>query len=199
MPKAATVANIPSPRIIRLETPHHIVRTAELSDATQRWCKWLLDPATSRLLNAKPAEMTMENLRTYIARFDRSQSHLLGIFDKQTGLIVGIRSLYVDYVRKEFQDNILIGEPEERGKFARTESTDVIMPYFFEELGMESSRCSVLAYNSRMLEVIARKGWVLERTTMKPSAAGGPPIEVRHYRLTREVWRQKMRERQLQS
>ncbi len=199
MPKAATTANPPGPRIIRLETPHHIVRTAELSDATERWCKWLLDPAACRLLNVPPTGMTMENLHTYIARFDRTTSHLLGIFDKQSGLIVGIRSLYVDYARKEFLDNILIGEPEERGKFARAESTDVISHYFFEKLGMESSRCTILGHNSRMLEIVARKGWVLERTSMKASASGGPPIELRHYRLTREVWRQKMRERQQQA
>jgi RimJ/RimL family protein N-acetyltransferase len=192
---ASATAHKPKPRIIRLETPHHIVRTVELTDATERWCKWLLDPEAGRVLNMAPTEMSMDQLRAYIARFDRSTSHLLGIFDKQSGLLVGIRSLYIDYDTKEFLDNILIGEPDERGKFARSESTDAILPYFFEELGLESSRCTILGHNAQMLDIVVRKGWVHERTDAKPSSTGGPPVEVRHYRLTRESWRQKMRER----
>ena len=186
---------LPPPRIIRLETPHHVVRTAERADATERWCKWLLDPVAARRLNARPFEFTMDQLRKYIDGFDRSTSHLLGIFDKETGLIVGIRSIYVNFHTKEFFDNILIGEVEARGKHARAESTDVILPYFFEELGLESSLCTILADNVPMLELVARKGWVHERTEMKPSAMGGGMLEIRQYRLTRDTWRQKMRER----
>jgi len=185
----------PPPRNIRLETPHHIVRTAERADATERWCKWLLDPVAARRLNARPFEFTMDQLRKYIDGFDRSTSHLLGIFEKDSGLIVGIRSIYVDYRQKEFFDNILIGEVQARGKHARAESTDVILPFFFEELDLESSRCTILTDNAHMLEIVARKGWVHERTDMKPSAAGGHMIEIRHYRLVRDTWRRKMRER----
>lgn len=193
---APAAAQTPAPRIIRLETPHHIVRTAEVSDATERWCKWLLDPEAGRVLNMQPTEMSMDQLRAYIARFDRSTSHLFGIFDKQTGLIVGIRSLYVDYATKEFLDNILIGEPDERGKYARAESTEAIVPYFFDELGLERWRITVLGHNTRMIEAALRRGMIHEHTSMKPSVAGGPPVEVRHFSMTREVWRQKMRERQ---
>ena len=185
----------PPSRTIRIETPHYIVRTVDASDATERWCKWLLDPATCRQLNMAPTEMSMDRLRAYIARFDRSTSHLLGIFEKESGLIVGIRSIYVDHGAKAFLDNILIGEVEARGKHARAESTDAIQPYFFEALGLESARCTILGHNSHMLEIVARKGWVHEHSDFKPIAGGGQMVEIRHYRLTRETWRRRMRER----
>ena len=185
----------PPPRTIRLETPNHIIRTVERDDACESWTNWLLDPLTAQRLNARPVKLGMEELRAYIDRFDRSKSHLLGIFEKDSGRLVGVRSIYIHYPAREFFDNILIGEAADRGKRARTESTDAILPFFFEELGLESSLCTILADNTHMLEIVARKGWVHERTQMKPSATGSGAVEVRQFRLTRDVWRRKMRER----
>lgn len=185
----------PAPRNIVLETPNHIIRSVERGDASESWCKWTADPVAARTLNARPTALTMDQLRTYIDRFDRSTGHLLGIFEKDTGRLVGIRSIYVDFARKEFYDNILIGEPDARGKRARTESTDAVLPYFFEEMGLESSVCSILADNAHMLALVERKGWTRERTETKPRADGSGMIDVMVFRLTRETWRRKMRER----
>ena len=187
------------PLTIHLETPNHIIRTVERTDACESWTKWLLDPVAARQLNSRPAAMSMEQLHAYIARFNRVNSHLLGIFEKETGRLVGIRSIYVNFATKEFFDNLLIGEADARGKRARAESTDAIQPYFFEELGLESALCSILAENTHMLEIVARKGWVQERSEMKPSTAGDRMIEVRLFRFTRETWRRKMRERAAQA
>ncbi len=192
------VTATPQPRLIRLETPSHIIRTVERTDACESWTKWLLDPVAARQLNSRPVEISMEQIHAYIARFNRVNAHLLGIFERETGRLVGIRSIYVNFETKEFLDNILIGEVDARGKRARTESTDAILPYFFEDLGLESSLCTILADNTHMLELVARKGWVQERSEMKASAAGGM-TEVRVFRLTRETWRRKMRERAAQA
>ncbi|MCE9522614.1 MAG: GNAT family N-acetyltransferase [Alphaproteobacteria bacterium] len=188
----------PPLRMIRLETPHHIVRTVERADATERWCNWLLDPVATRHLNAAPQAMTMDQLLDYIDRFDRKQSHLLGIFDKDSGIIVGVRAIYIDFARRAFLDNILVGEVEARGKHARAESTDVILPYFFDELDLLSSHCTIMANNQAMHDLVARKGWILKGKELKPSADGRGKVELFHYRLDRETWRQKMRERAAQ-
>jgi RimJ/RimL family protein N-acetyltransferase len=182
-------------RNVALETPSHIIRTVERTDANEDWCKWTADPVAARMLNARPRELTIDQLRAYIDSFDRSTRHLLGIFEKDTGRLIGIRSVYIDFDRKEFYDNILVGETQDRGKRARTESTDAVLPFFFEELGLESSVCSILADNAHMLEIVARKGWVHERTSPKPRADGNGTIDALTFRLTRDVWRQKTRER----
>ncbi len=185
----------PAPRTIVLETPNHVIRTMERGDVCAEWCKWTADPVAARALNAKPVEMTMEQLHAYVERFDRSTSHLLGIFEKETGRLVGIRSIYIDFAHSEFYDNILVGEPDARGKRVRTESTDAVLPYFFEEVGLKSSVCGILADNTHMLEIVARKGWVHEGTEIKPRANGPGAINVMKFRLTRDVWRAKMRDR----
>jgi hypothetical protein len=154
------------------------------------------DPTAAHQLNARPTALTIPQLEAYIDRFDGISSHLIGIFEKTAGRLVGIRSIYVDYAKKEFLDNILIGEPDARHKTARSESTDAISPIFFEELGMLASRCAILAENTHMLELVVRKGWVLEGTESKSASTGGPPRTLHHFRLSRDVWRQKRAERQ---
>lgn len=178
-----------APRRFYAETPNYIVRTIEPADANERWCKWLLDPVAQRQLNAAPVEFTMEQLHAYIARFDGVRAHLTGIFEKPSGRLVGIRSIYVDLAKKEFLFNVLIGEPDDRGKRARTESLEVVFPFFFEELGMLAARCSILADNEQMLALVISRRWTLERTELKTAANGGPPRKLHHFRLTREAWR----------
>jgi RimJ/RimL family protein N-acetyltransferase len=177
------------PRRIHVEMPNYIIRTVERADATGRWCNWLLDPAAIQQLNTKPKLLSLPELEAYIARFDGVSSHLIGIFEKTTGRIVGMRSIYVDHAKREFLDNILIGEPDARGKTARSESTEAVLPIFFEEMDLLASRCSIMADNAHMLALVARKGWALERIERKAAASGSGTRELHHFRLTRETWR----------
>lgn len=137
--------------------------------------------------------MTMAELGAYIARFDGVTRFLIGIFEKPADRLVGFRAIYVDHNKREFLDNILIGEPDARGKTARSESTEALLPVFFEEMNLLASRCSVMAENAHMLAIVARKGWAHEATQTRASADGGPPRQLHHFRLDREVWRAKRR------
>ncbi|MBP6012425.1 MAG: hypothetical protein KBA31_09375 [Alphaproteobacteria bacterium] len=191
-----TAAQIPpQPQTIRLETQNYIVRTAEPTDATEAWCRWLLDPTAVRQLNARPTAMTMEQLTAYIKRFDRVTGHLLGIFEKVSGRIVGIRSIYVDHKTREFVDNALIGEPDARERLALRESTDALQPFFFEDLDLLAARCAILTSNARMIEFILRQRWELAHVEQCAANNGGLPIELRHFRLTRDRWRERERTR----
>lgn len=186
---------LPPPRTIRLETPNYVVRTAEPADASESWCRWLLDPIAVRQLNARPTAMTMEQLTAYIKRFDRVTGHLIGIFEKTSGRIVGIRSIYVDWKSREFTDNALIGEPDARERLALRESTDALQPFFFEDLDLVAARCVIVASNTRMIDFILRQRWEQVHIDQHAANNGGPPIELRHFRLTRTRWRERERKR----
>lgn len=187
--------NFLAPRTINLETPDYIVRTLDASDATESWRHWMTDPATMRNLNAQPTVLTDTQIRDYIARFDRKTSHLLGIFDKQSGTLIGIRAVYIDPVRSEFLVNVLVGETEARNKGARTQSRTVMYRYFFEELDLQTARASAVSTNEPIINMMHRNGWIREHTDRKPAASGQGTIELYHYRLPREVWRQTELER----
>ncbi len=176
------------PQNIRIETPHFVLRTVEAQDVTPRWAAWLADPEKTRMLNAKPMTLSVEDLHKYLANFDRAKAHCLGIFDRESDEMLGFWEVYVDWVQREFLLNVLMGERPREGLRAREETQHALNFYFFGELGLDAMRCCVLSTNARVLEVLAFNGAVHEHTSHKPSAAGGEPVEILHYRVTKAAW-----------
>jgi RimJ/RimL family protein N-acetyltransferase len=187
-----------TPQNVHVETRNYVIRTLEPADATESWCDWLAEPVAQRMLNAKPQRLTIGDVRNYIASFDRVTSHILGIFEKDGGRLVGIRSLHVDPVRKEFLVNLLVGEADARGKGANRETRHAMYDFMFNKLGMIAGRCSVLAQNTGMIETIRKNGWIHEHTSRKPAADGNGFVELLHFRLLRETYVATQAERALQ-
>lgn len=178
-----------APRTVRVETANYVIRSVEKADAGESWRHWLLDANAQRMLNAKPRRLTLPEVRAFIASFDRVKAHLLGIFEKDTGRIVGIRAVYINHMLKEYLVNVLIGEADARGKGARHETRFAMHNFMFEELGMEAARCSILEDNAEMIRTVEKNGWVLQHTGDKPKASGEGAVRLREYRLTRATWR----------
>ena len=176
------------PRVIRLETDRYVVRTLDPDDATENWGEWPNDEEAARALNNSPQRITREQDRTYIERFDRVNAHLLGIFEKETGTLVGFRSIYINWEDGSFLVNTLIGEREARNKGARTETRDVVFHYFFFDLDLRTAHGTALADNETILRAFRRKGWIHERTVARP-ASGGGTVDILHFTLPRERWR----------
>lgn len=178
-----------APRAIALDTPDYTIRTLEAGDASETWRDWLADPDTARMLNAQPAQMTVETARNYIASFDRVHAHILGIFEKASGRLVGIRAVYVDRKRGEFLVNVLIGDMAARGKGARAQSRAAVYRCFFEDFSLETARATVLADNAPVLAGMAKRGWIADGTDHRSAATGSGRVEVHKFRLPRDTWR----------
>jgi RimJ/RimL family protein N-acetyltransferase len=177
------------PRAVRVETANYIIRSVEPADVSEGWCEWMMDARATVMLNTTPRRMTQDDIRAYIARFDRKTSHLLGIFEKATGKIIGMRVVYIEPVKREYVVNMLIGEPDARGKGARKETRFAMHNFMFEELDLNAACCTVVGENAEMIAVLAANGWQYEETHTKPRANGIGFVDIRHYRLTREAWR----------
>ncbi|MFM9864025.1 MAG: GNAT family N-acetyltransferase [Micropepsaceae bacterium] len=182
------MAEARSPQKIRVETRNFILRTVEAADVTPRWAAWLADPEKTRMLNARPITLSVADLHKYLANFDQVKAHCLGIFDRDTGQMLGFWEVYVDWTHREFLLNVMLGERPREGLRAREETQNALTFYFFGELGLEAMRCSVLSTNAPVLHVLTFNGAVHEHTSHKPSAAGGEPVALHHYRVTREAW-----------
>src|SRR6267378_4216155 len=115
--------NPPStPQSIRLETPHFVLRHIEFADVTPRWGAWLADPAKARMINAPVRALDVEALHKYVHDHDRIAGHVLGIFTKTAGEMVGFWAVYVDWERSEFLLSVLIGERGRQSRDARDET-----------------------------------------------------------------------------
>lgn len=178
-----------APRAIHLETPNYLVRTMELSDVGPGWQEWLKDPETQRNLNARPETLSEDALKGYVTSFDRSNNHLLGIFEKTSGRMIGLRSVYINPQGRDYIVNVLIGESDARNKGARSETREVIYRYFFEDMDLDPAICSVVSTNAAILRVMDRNGWVREGSSRKPASSGEGFVELIRFRLARDVWR----------
>ena len=179
------------PHAISLETPHFTLRTLEPSDATDAWGTWLSDPDTLRNLNVAASRLDAAMMRAYIEQADRVHRHVLGIFRKDDRALIGVRTVYVDPVRRSFLDNVIIGEPDARGKGALVETSAVMNPYFFEVLDLDLAEATVVASNEGMVRFVEGRMWVRTRTSMKPAASGAGQVTIYHYCLPRPVWRKR--------
>jgi hypothetical protein len=117
------------------------------------------------------------------------RAHLLGIFEKETGRLVGIRAVYVDRKRREFLVNVLVGDKTARSKGARSQSRAVVYRYFFEDLDLDTARATVVAENAVVLAGMSKRGWIADGTDLKTHATGNGNVEIRKFHLPRDVWR----------
>lgn len=179
---------------IRLESQHYLLRSMEDADALLEWGDWTADPATARALNTSPRHLDIAERQRYIASFDRRTKHLLGIWEKTGGTLVGFWSLYVDESTKEFLFNVLVGENDARAKGALKETRDLIYEHFFNARGMKAVRCTVVSTNEQMIAFLKRNHWVQAAASRREAASGGGSVEVLAFRLTRENWRKRFSE-----
>ena len=174
---------------ILIDTPNYIVRTLKETDDIGNWGEWLDEPNTARMLNAAPKKFTADDFKKYIRGFDRINSHVLGIFRREDGQLIGMWSNYVDWKRSEFLINLVIGEVPERKTHVRHETSWRVNRYFFEKLDLKFQRATTLATNVPAIRALEEKRWNLSARSTKPAADGQGSVEVLIYTRSREVWR----------
>jgi RimJ/RimL family protein N-acetyltransferase len=184
------LTSMPIPFAIRVDTEHYLVRSLDVADATERAGQWLADPQKAKMINAPARALSLTEMRDYIAGHDRIAGHILGIFDKANGNHIGFWAVYVDWSLQEFLANVLVGERGSAAPGARRATQRPVMAYFFEDLGLETLRFSVLSRNENVGDKIERAGLAPEHMSFTASVEGQAALEeVQHYRVSKEVWR----------
>lgn len=183
------MSDIPPAKAVRFETERYIVRGIVEDDANESWTRWMSDPEASRWLNAPAREVSRDDLLKYIAPFDNRSRFLIGVFDKTSARLIGFHAIYIDWERRAYLINALIGETEARHKGARSETRLPIHEYFMETMALDHSVCTVVEGHPS-LALMASWGWTIDGRSEKPSASGGAPVGILHMRLTKAAWRQ---------
>ncbi len=179
-------------REISFESENYLMRTLKPADATDRFSVWFEAEDVREMLNLPRQKRTKADMEAYIRSFDQRMSLLLGIFAKADGLLVGIFSLYVDWAKRHFIANTVVGEPAYRHKGLMMEVTPPFRAYFFNTCGLKVMTATALAHNAPIRAYLENTGWTLDRIVkgeVKPNA-GGAPIDLCHYSLTADAWNQ---------
>jgi hypothetical protein len=173
------------PLNICYQTEHCVVRELELTDPLEEIGRWMAQPDIARGLNAPVRELGVEELRKYVLSHDRINSHALGVFDRLTGRLKGLWSVYVDWNTKEFLVNVLLAERIDSELGGLRETGRPLYAIMFDDLGMEALRLKVLKSNDRIQQRLTRQP---EHVTKVQAPAAGGEDAIHHFRITREQY-----------
>jgi RimJ/RimL family protein N-acetyltransferase len=175
--------------LLALESEHFTLRSLTTEDARLDWGDWLADPATAAAVNAVPRLLTPAEREAYVARMDNHTAFLLGVFEKSSGTLVGIWTIYVDPVHREYLLSVMSAPQYGRNQGALTETREPIYRHFFNVIGLEAARISVMASNTYVLERLKRQPWTLEHRSHTRAAGTQEALaEVCHFRMTKSAW-----------
>jgi len=176
---------------ISIDCGKYFLRSINVDDASDRWANWMADPEAVYMLNAPVRNMTKSDLIDYINRFDQSARLLLGVFEKQAGIHIGILTIEIDHRDGRFLVNMLIGEPEYRNKGVTNDITVPFRDYLFETLGLRKMMCTALARNHVIIHYLLKTGWTLDKTLKQhvKSHADGTMLDLCFFSQSRDDWR----------
>jgi RimJ/RimL family protein N-acetyltransferase len=173
-------------RLRQISHPHH-----QGDDALDRWASWMSDPEAEQMLNAAGRAMKKSDIASYIKQFDQRSHLLLGIFEKESGLHLGIFRIDIDRPTGRFLVFLLIGEPEFRNRGITNDITVPFRDYFFETLGLDTMLATALSRNHAIIHYLRKTGWTLDQTLQRnvKSQFDGSMLDMCFFSITRDAWR----------
>lgn len=172
------------PLNISYETDNCIVRELEVTDPLDVICGWMARPEIADGLNAPARQLDVDELRNFVASRNRIDSHALGVFDRASGKLVGMWTVYVDWSRREYLLNVLLAEKIPGAQGGLRETGRPLYAIMFVDLDMETLVYNVMASNE---EMIGRLPSTPVRVSDVPSVSGGT-AKSQSYRVTRQEY-----------
>jgi RimJ/RimL family protein N-acetyltransferase len=176
---------------VRIDCGKYLIRTIKAADASDRWAGWMSDPEAVHMLNAAAQNLKKSDIVSYIKEFDQRSHLLLGIFEKASGLHLGILRIDIDHQYSRFLVFMLIGEPEFRNKGVTNHITVPFRDYFFETLGLGTMMATALARNHAIIHYLLKSGWTLDQKLERnvKSQSDGTMLDLCLFSITRDAWR----------
>jgi RimJ/RimL family protein N-acetyltransferase len=176
---------------VRIDCGKYLIRTIKADDASDRWASWMSDPEVMTMLNAAARTLKKSEIDSYIKEFDQRSHLLLGIFEKASGLHLGIFRIDVDHRSGRFLVFMVIGEAEFRHKGITNAITVPFRDYFFETLGLNTMMATALAHNHAIIHYLLKSGWTLDQKLERhvKSRSDGTMLDMCFFSITRDAWR----------
>ena len=186
-----TPADKISKQNIHLDCGDYVLRTVTVADASDRWGEWLDEPVAAHMLNAHRKVHTKAEMVKYIASFDQRTHILLGIFKRDSGLLLGISRVDIEERSQRFMVQGLIGEPDYRHKGVSTAVFPAFRDYFFETLGLKMYLATALSHNQPVINYLLKTGFHLEKKIERhvQSRGDGGMLDLCFFTLSAESWR----------
>ena len=147
---------------IRLTTERFLLRSLELSDATERFAAWLADPEVMKPLNKPTSQLTVQQLQAIIRAVDGISNFQIGIFERRSKTHVGNFYASIDDVHQTATFDVMIGDTGYWGGKVVNECRAALLDHFFRVRGIEKVIGRPLVRNFPSVFNYKAQGWHLE-------------------------------------
>ena len=129
-------------------------------DSLPLYRRWMNDFVTIRGYEM-PAPLTSDAVAAWYEDFRGNERHaMFGLFERATMRLIGHTGLInIDRRHRNAEFDILIGEPDCRGRGYGGEATRLIQEYAFVTLGLETVYLRVLAFNEAGIRAYRKAGY----------------------------------------
>lgn len=140
------------------------LRPLRPKDVDEAYVRWLNDPEVVRYTEARHIRHTLRSVRDYVARCDdRRGSHLLGIFELDSGRHVGnVKIGPVSTPHRCASMGLIIGEKSCWGRGYATEAIGLAVHYAFTVLNLHKLTAGVIEGNEASLRAFEKNGFSVE-------------------------------------
>jgi uncharacterized protein YbbK (DUF523 family)/RimJ/RimL family protein N-acetyltransferase len=175
-----------------LETERLIVRPLTDADADGVWA-YAHDPEVGPGAGWAPHRRLDDSL--FFIREIASAPHVFGLFEKETGAVVGSAGLIGDTLRAKNTDCRMLGYALARDRWGRgymAEACRELVRYGFDDLQLSLITCNCYTFNDRSRRVIENLGFTYEGTlrSVEPTPDGRMQ-DVRSYSLLQSEYQVK--------
>ena len=137
---------------VYLESDGFILRTLSPNDISPRVAGWFTSERMCRGLNMPVVEERgVDDVRNFPPTFDNIRGYLIGIYDGRHGPLIGFYVVEVAPSQQAARITFGIGEESYEGQRVSWRTIDVLLNFFFLEIGIQKVYAAVLSTNLRML------------------------------------------------
>ncbi len=151
-------------RLPIIETTCLVLRDIRIEDISDAYIAWVNDPETTRYLEIRFQEQTLENIKKFIqSRLDNitTVKHF-GIFDQECTRLVGNISANININHKSADISYVIGHPEASGKGYATEAVHAIVYYLFNHCDIEQIWAGYYGGHEGSARVMEKNGFTVQ-------------------------------------
>lgn len=171
-----------------LEGPRLYLRPLEEGDLTETYLQWLNDPEVSRWNSHAVFPNTWKKMRDYLASTqDTTSAVVLAIIAADQDRHIGNISLqHINWVDRNAEWAILIGEKDYWGKGVATEAGALLVEYGFDRLNLHRIYMGMNTENIGMQKAAEKMGFTREGLRRQAMYKWGRYMDIVEYGLLRD-------------
>jgi len=171
----------------RLAGDRIYLRLLEMTDCSDRYLGWLLDPEVNRFLETRWVEQTASTVQEFVSRMRQSPAdYLFAIIQSESARHVGnIKLGPINQVHRHCDVSYFIGERDVWGMGFATEAISLATRFAFERLGLHRVQAVVHQGNTGSEKALERAGFAKEGVFCRKLWTGDHWIDQTAYGILR--------------